>query len=307
MVHPTFHKLNHAPACTEEPSSALRFLPRSPWTPIVPEQVHKLDPTAVLLESWLRVGPKSYVLQAARSSPHFDRPQPFSLLTGVEMLRQAVILVSHADLAVGPTAAFAMNILALRLSRMTATTQSFSASVLELECSNAVYRAGALRSMQVAVTFSDSEGLLATGGGELAVIPHEIYTRLRGAASPCSYRSQARRLPAEAVGRKRDEDVILAEERSGSLSLVLDTSHPLLFDHPTDHVPGMVLLEAAFQAHAVTAGRNAPAVGVEARFHRYVEFSPPARVEMSQTPDAMHVEFRQLAATAAAVRLLMQS
>ncbi|PAZ11333.1 hypothetical protein CLM62_35700 [Streptomyces sp. SA15] len=115
--------------------------------------------------------------------------------------------------------------------------------------------------------------------------PPAIYDRLRGPyANAEDAFAQATPLtapvPASLVGRSRERDVVLSpttEPRCWQLRV--DTSHGVLFDHPHDHVPGMVLLEAACQAaQAVAAPRPVVPVEFDTTFSRYVELDQPCRV-----------------------------
>ncbi|MFI8191960.1 AfsA-related hotdog domain-containing protein [Streptomyces sp. NPDC085946] len=70
-----------------------------------------------------------------------------------------------------------------------------------------------------------------------------------------------------------------ARPDEGVWPLRVNWAHPTLFDHPTDHVPGMLLLEAARQAAHRLAGPGTVLTPVMAsRFHRYVEFDSPCLV-----------------------------
>lgn len=112
--------------------------------------------------------------------------------------------------------------------------------------------------------------------------PPAIYDRLRGEHADAA-RAFARALPltppvpAALVGRGDAGNVVLSPT-SGTHTWLLrvDTSHRVLFDHPHDHIPGMVLLEAASQAAQLTtaAGAVVPVVPVvfDTTFYRYVEF-----------------------------------
>jgi 2-oxo-3-(phosphooxy)propyl 3-oxoalkanoate synthase len=63
------------------------------------------------------------------------------------------------------------------------------------------------------------------------------------------------------------------------------TSSPWLFDHPVDHVPGMLLMEAARQAVHLAAGPVRPRLTrLDAGFHRYVDLDVPSWVETSPGP-----------------------
>jgi hypothetical protein len=61
--------------------------------------------------------------------------------------------------------------------------------------------------------------------------------------------------------------------------LRVDTRHPVLFDHMVDHVPGMLLLEAARQAAAATLGHACLPLAVASEFLRYVELDAPCAIE----------------------------
>ncbi|WP_306430798.1 AfsA-related hotdog domain-containing protein, partial [Streptomyces sp. 2R] len=95
-------------------------------------------------------------------------------------------------------------------------------------------------------------------------------------------------------GRGRAEDVVLSESsREGVWELRVDTRHPTLFQRPNDHVPGMLLLEAARQAACLAAGDGGfvPAEG-RTHFHRYAEFGSPCSIGAEVLPCAVPGEAR---------------
>ncbi|WP_370012895.1 AfsA-related hotdog domain-containing protein, partial [Nocardia cyriacigeorgica] len=60
-------------------------------------------------------------------------------------------------------------------------------------------------------------------------------------------------------------------------TLVPDIGHPFLFDHPLDHVPGSLLIEACRQTALAMVLERAPRlVGVSSTFDRFVELDTPA-------------------------------
>ncbi|MFJ9517628.1 ScbA/BarX family gamma-butyrolactone biosynthesis protein [Kitasatospora sp. NPDC101801] len=65
-------------------------------------------------------------------------------------------------------------------------------------------------------------------------------------------------LPPAAVGRQHEWDVVLAAwpDRAESWQLSLDPYHPVFFDHATDHLPGMALVEAFRQAVSLSGCRR---------------------------------------------------
>jgi hypothetical protein len=131
--------------------------------------------------------------------------------------------------------------------------------------------------------------LAATGTGATRFTNPKVYRRMRGEA-PAEGISipEAEPVPAARAGRSRAEDVVLSEAgRDGLWELRVDTRHPTLFQRPNDHVPGMLLLEAARQAACLAAGPGG-VVPAEARtrFDRYAEFGSPCWIGAVVLPGA---------------------
>ncbi|GAA4053610.1 ScbA/BarX family gamma-butyrolactone biosynthesis protein [Streptomyces shaanxiensis] len=110
-----------------------------------------------------------------------------------------------------------------------------------------------------------------------------VYRRLRGGrtAATVSTLPVPPGLPPAAVDRALPADVVLAPSgRPDRWRLRVDTGHAVFFDHPLDHVPGMLLLEAARQAVRARTrnGRRAP-VSFRTVFHQYVELDQPTWIE----------------------------
>jgi hypothetical protein len=123
---------------------------------------------------------------------------------------------------------------------------------------------------------------LGTADLRYTTYPPAIYSRLRGRyADAARAFAQALALtPGVApalVGRTADRDVVLSPTGNPSQwRLRIDTSHRVLFDHPHDHVPGMVLLEAASQVAQVRfAPHPVDTVAFDSTFFQYVEFDRP--------------------------------
>ncbi|WP_425101103.1 AfsA-related hotdog domain-containing protein [Tropicibacter sp. S64] len=68
-------------------------------------------------------------------------------------------------------------------------------------------------------------------------------------------------------------------DRPGVARLIIDQSHPFFFDHPLDHVPGLLLLESAVQAAQNCATAPCYVSAVRADFIQYVLFDAPVTVE----------------------------
>jgi hypothetical protein len=123
---------------------------------------------------------------------------------------------------------------------------------------------------------------------------HELRTQNRGGEalpSTATYRPYHRAVPAipAAVGRRDPRNVIVSQPTTVDgvviADLLLSTTHPSMFDHPQDHIPGMVLIEAARQvAIAGLADQHGfdPARiqvrGLTSKFTKFAELEPTTRL-----------------------------
>ncbi|WP_239081271.1 ScbA/BarX family gamma-butyrolactone biosynthesis protein [Streptomyces coelicoflavus] len=130
----------------------------------------------------------------------------------------------------------------------------------------------------------------AAGGGRFTCVSAATYRRLRAttAKQPSNRRHPQRLVPPEVVGRTLPTEVVLATtDRPGRWLLDPDPRHPILFEHATDHYPGMVLLEAARQAAiAHSAPLTMEPLSMHAEFHRYAEYEAPVWIEVYALPEA---------------------
>ncbi len=90
-------------------------------------------------------------------------------------------------------------------------------------------------------------------------------------------------VPTPAVGAPDDSSVTLGRhpggQGAGRWQLRVDTSHPVLFDHPCDHVPGAFVLEAARQVTRLRLGWPCGDVeSISIRFRRFLELDEPTTV-----------------------------
>jgi len=121
-----------------------------------------------------------------------------------------------------------------------------------------------------------------------------VYNRLRGehrSAKPAVACDTPLVAPA-AIGRTQDVDVLLAEAPGvRGWHLRIDPTHPVIFDHIIDHVPGNAAVEAARQAAYLTVGRaDAVLLSGSMSFSRYIEFDSPCLVfaeQVAETADGV--------------------
>ncbi|MFG3224976.1 ScbA/BarX family gamma-butyrolactone biosynthesis protein [Kitasatospora sp. NPDC048194] len=91
-------------------------------------------------------------------------------------------------------------------------------------------------------------------------------------------------LPPAAVGQRAERDVLIAADpaRWNAWWLRLDPDHPVLFDHESDHIPGMALVEAFRQAGRVAAADRRPGAGgvtlLTVRFTAFGELDAPVSI-----------------------------
>ncbi|HEX2301959.1 MAG TPA: ScbA/BarX family gamma-butyrolactone biosynthesis protein, partial [Pseudonocardiaceae bacterium] len=205
-------------------------------------------------------------------------------------IRQAGILLAHTEYGVPLGQHFLVRDLHVAVRREHFLVGDVPASLdIDVACSDIKRRSGSLVELRIDVVIRRDGHVAATGGGSLRCVSEALYRRLRGdrAAGNAQLPLTAPVAP-QSVGRMSPTDVVLSPTcRPDRWQLRVDTRHPVLFDHPVDHVPGMVLLEAARQAAAATL-ESLPFVptGVSSEFERYVELDTPCFIEAQRVPDS---------------------
>lgn len=97
------------------------------------------------------------------------------------------------------------------------------------------------------------------------------------------------RIAAAGVNRHLPLNVVISDLESDvdSAAIVVDTTHPTLFDHPLDHLPGMLEIEACRQTAIASATRRGLVDrswrldGLAARFFEFAEHDEPAVCQVS--------------------------
>ncbi|MFF7360372.1 ScbA/BarX family gamma-butyrolactone biosynthesis protein [Streptomyces sp. NPDC008125] len=216
-------------------------------------------------------------------------PQAHSPLLFTESVRQALAVSCHAALDIPMDYRLGWEYLrsdvvasALRTTRRPTTVQ--------LRVVHSAIRRRRLGSVQLVAHVEGAVDGAYAGSAEVhySAHPGAIYNRLRGprADSLATFLRAPAPTPAvspERVGRSSTRDVVLTPtDEADRWQIRVDTSHSVLYDHPHDHIPGMVLLEAASQAAQVSLGVPAIPVGFDTTFDRYVEFD--AACVLTTTP-----------------------
>ncbi|GAA0475044.1 ScbA/BarX family gamma-butyrolactone biosynthesis protein [Streptomyces olivaceiscleroticus] len=255
-------------------------------TTVPREYVHRSAVTEVFLTDWHGSGPNAWTVTAQWPRAHsFYGPargmhDPVML---AETARQAAILLSHVghDVPLGHPAIWGR----LRYSVTPAALALHSAPAdLELHITDhdIVRRGSRLATMRQVYSVLRDGQELGTVDGTLSCHTPAVYRRLRGAYADLE-QALARTIPLpEAidpalVGRDRTADVVLSPATGKNRwQLRIDTTHPVLFDHPVDHAPGMLMIEAARQvAYAAAGDTPSLAVAMDCSFVRYAELDAP--------------------------------
>ncbi|MEV6799873.1 ScbA/BarX family gamma-butyrolactone biosynthesis protein [Micromonospora rifamycinica] len=257
--------------------------------------VHKRRAEAVLLKGRSRrLGPDQYLVPASWPADHPlyhpDRHGQLDPLLVAETIRQTGILVAHEHLGTPHDHMFVLGSLHVEVQQGVRATGDRLPVGVVAHCRHDGRDPGRTRTAMTA-WFQVLGRTLARARVTWHTMEAARYHDVRwptGAAvtsdGPATPTVPGDRLPATRVGRRRPRDVVLAGPESGPWLLSPDPAHPVLFDHPSDHVPGMVLLEGVRQAFAASRdddpGRAATIV--EARFRRFAELDAPVLIRRRQ-------------------------
>ncbi|MEU5212686.1 ScbA/BarX family gamma-butyrolactone biosynthesis protein [Streptomyces sp. NPDC020742] len=256
-------------------------------TTVPREYVHRTAVSEVFLTNWRRAA-DGWVVSAQWPRAHsFYGPvdglhDPLLL---IETMRQAGILLSHVAHRVPLDHPIIWQRIRYDLAPQALYAAEEPAEVeLHITDHDMVHRGRRLISARERFRILRDGAVLATAALDYSSHSPAVYRRLRGKYSD-PILANSRRLPlpepvtAHLVGRDRDRDVVLSPtDRPDRWQLRVDTAHPVLFDHPVDHAPGMLMLEAARQA--ARAAMTAPTlpVSMDCRFERYAELDAPCWV-----------------------------
>ncbi|MFF3913387.1 ScbA/BarX family gamma-butyrolactone biosynthesis protein [Streptomyces sp. NPDC001852] len=95
---------------------------------------------------------------------------------------------------------------------------------------------------------------------------------------------------APVIAGRQDANVLLrtaTDAESSTWLLHVDLRHPGYFEHPSDHVPGMMLLEAFRQAGHLTAARDCALTALQARFLSFGELFQPIVIRSATGPEGL--------------------
>lgn len=263
---------------------------------VAKDLVHKHDASQVLLTGLRPTGEDEFLISAdwtdtsGLTCTEDSRRDDAVLLT--ETIRQTFPLLAHAgyDVPFGHHLLWDEYRYALGLEALSAGGAG-GRPELRIKCYDVVRRRGVVSALSLHITVARAGELLATAHTRFAIQPAAIYQRLRGARGDSAAmmelaRSRPLAPPVSGASEEFRDAVLSPTDERDRWLLRADTHHPMYFDHPSDHVPGILLLEAAKQAaRAVRHPRAGVTEAMETVFSRYVELDSPCQVDAQPLPD----------------------
>jgi hypothetical protein len=228
--------------------------------PVASGLVHKAGIDEVFVTDSAQLAQHRYLLAAELPSTHvhyndlLSGTARYDLMALLELVRQSGYVVTHGHLGVPVDHPFLLRDVTLDLDRaMVFADQDDRLRVCADFTIEALYEAP-MAGLRARIVMSTPDGrMLATGGVSGSWITPKAYAGMRSGvrralglpavAGPVPPPRGALLAPAR-VGRTSVRNVVLTTENE----VAVDTTYRGLFDHEQDHVPGMLLIEAARQA-----------------------------------------------------------
>jgi hypothetical protein len=276
---------------------------------IVPrELVHKKAAGEVLLAGAIAPRPDVFTVFAAWPRRHrFYHPDPAGCpdpLLFLETVRQVGIYLSHRYYQVPLDFRFVFQELTEFTIDDPAPVRGTLPVTATAYCRPSVASPGRFAATMDVVLSAHGQRL-GRGSVRWIAIRDASYQRIRGERAERSGTAPnvGRPLRPAEVGRLRARDVLLLDKGDDSDNdndnngwrLRVDERHPYFFDHPADHVPGMMLLEAFRQVGWRTAGSARPVrlTGLSTRFQSFCELDVPVFFDSEQIAgDGLSVRVR---------------
>jgi hypothetical protein len=248
---------------------------------------------------------------------HLHRSPLVDPMLLMECARQAETYGGHAVLGVPAGTSFILRDWSLRVDDPAALTRPPGPAEVTMVVETRDHRrvGGALRGVVYDIGLSLEGEPVGRVHISVGYLSSETYQRLRvgrrGSVPPVSTSVHPR--PAGApvaphlVGRRDPGNVVLMDARTAGGELTARirpaVDNPSLFDHAQDHLPGMVMVEAARQAgllalndlHGLSPYRWV-LTGMRAEFSSYAELDAPAFVRVRPRVPAHHTDRLELTA-----------
>ncbi|WP_223736049.1 AfsA-related hotdog domain-containing protein [Streptomyces purpurogeneiscleroticus] len=258
--------------------------------------VHRAAVSEVLVTDLMRTGPEAFLAGAqlpnehAYFSDHERTPATYDFLLLLEAARQAGTAASHRQLSLPLDTTFLVSNWTVRLEDPQALMPGDRPGELELAgtVTPLTARNGRLRGVTSAAILGIAGRVVARTRIDVGTARNTDYNKLRflqRRSTPpltADLLGLERSRPADAsgVGRRNPANVVLGEplHLGNAVAAQVDPlfENRSLFDHTYDHLPAMVLTEAARQlAHLAGVPTDATVTGCTADFLRFAELDSP--------------------------------
>lgn len=247
--------------------------------------VHRRALSDVLVTEAHALGDDTFIAGAQWPRNHrlFGRSTDVDVSLVAETVRQVTIFLAHTEYEVPVGDAFLMG--AMQVATVNRVMNEVGPDLaVTIRATELRRSARGLASFVVEAVMRDADGEVARGNASARILDQRTYARTR--------RGRTAPLVVNGSGPGRETlDVIAPTPRPGVSMLVVNTAETAFFDHPLDHVPGMLLIEAARQAIRADGG---PALaGLDAVFDAVVELDEPCVIVVERHRDDWLVRFEQ--------------
>lgn len=219
----------------------------------------------------------------------YGRPNSsFDSALVVETLRQLTVLIAHTYLSVPLGSPFLMPQIGITMAANRSRDTSRPAEVTaKVQVSNQRSSHHGIAVFGTAATFLVDGQEIARGDATARIVDPAIYSRFRSARVPPSTTGLISPVPAADVGHISDWNVVVGRPTGQRRwPLRVDTTNPILFDHPLDHIPGVLLIEAVRQALRLeTQDPDVDFAVLESNFHMLAELGARHEVVLESLMD----------------------
>lgn len=212
-----------------------------------------------------------------------------------ETVRQVATYLAHAKYAVPVGHQFIMSDLDISVDT-TRLMEGVDSNVLATATLTDMRRnGGGVVAFLLTLQLSDASGWIAAGSARARITDPLTYARTRGKPDkrhePAAERAP-RIQPTLRENREHGHDVVRRSTHSNALELTQDVQDSVFFDHPLDHVPGMLLLEAARQSLRLNLGdRFLDLESCSMSFRHMVELDAICEIDIAPLDDQLSREF----------------
>lgn len=260
---------------------------------------HRRALAEVLVADSTQVGEDEFLLAIQLPRGHStwsDRRSPFhDPFVTVEAGRQGGFVLAHRYYDVPQGLAFISQHIDFDVSDLDAYRDDETSppeAVFHLQLADKQERDGALIGVSFSGDLSVAGRVAKTMSGSMIFLPKGDYSGMRthlrskkpleGAAPP----PRLEPIDPALVDRFSERNVVLADvdgtpaaDGEARYAVIVDQTHPCWFDHPQDHLPGPLLLEAFRQAAIATAHRtgavSGPVAAVTECHAKFADFAEP--------------------------------